>query len=387
MKTVEANVSSQPDNTAAIAKLVTEIGPDIAEISRRLGQYKETVRYRYKEKIAKRGFQIKADLDYGALGLRRMVMKLRFADQYASHSHTIFDAMSELCYLVAYAGTTPRDTYIAHGAVPAEFTSEFRSFMESLREEGIFSSVEVFECDWFRVMPMRADSFNFDEGIWDFDWTNPPPVDDKAARAAVTEPKRVDKLDLLLLKELWKNSDRSLTEILEAIEKVNGVEVNYKTLAWHYARHVQGERLVRDYSIAWHGMKYNADLQRTERVGKYGYLGVSLIVKDPSVQENMMLKSALNRLPFLWSEASGEVYYSQLFFPLGAVNEALDYLKELLRPYGERAEIFLLDRREMTSFTISYALFDERRGRWTFDRGATLPRLGNAVLKIGERRA
>ena len=57
------------ENTVALVKLVTEIGPDIAEISRRLGQYKESVRYRYKEKIVKRGFQVKADLDYGALGL------------------------------------------------------------------------------------------------------------------------------------------------------------------------------------------------------------------------------------------------------------------------------------------------------------------------------
>ena len=33
--------------TAEMVKLISEIGPDIPEISRRLGQYKESVRYRY----------------------------------------------------------------------------------------------------------------------------------------------------------------------------------------------------------------------------------------------------------------------------------------------------------------------------------------------------
>src|ERR1700680_3367912 len=91
------------ESTVALAKLVTEIGPDIAEISRRLGQFKESVRYRYKEKIVKRGFKIKADVDYGALGLKRVVMKLRFSEAYAKQANKIFEAMNDLCYVVAYA--------------------------------------------------------------------------------------------------------------------------------------------------------------------------------------------------------------------------------------------------------------------------------------------
>ncbi|HEV2389684.1 MAG TPA: hypothetical protein VGS04_03070, partial [Nitrososphaerales archaeon] len=94
-------------NTAALVNLISELGPDVAEISRRLRQHKESVRYRYKEKIVKRGFAIKADLDYGALGLRRVVMKLRVSEDHSQQVHEIFEAMSEVCYLVAYAGTIP----------------------------------------------------------------------------------------------------------------------------------------------------------------------------------------------------------------------------------------------------------------------------------------
>jgi hypothetical protein len=333
----------------------------------------------YKEKIVKRGFAIKADLDYGALGLRRVVMKLRMAPAYSQNAHGIFEAMSEICYVVAYAGTMPNQLYIVHAGVPAELTGKFRHLMEKLEEKDIFSSVELFVCDWFRIAPMRAECFDFNEGVWNFDWSKPPYVDDDAARGKTSEKERIDKIDLLLLKELWKDGDRPLTEIHAAIKKTNGVDINYKTLGWHYANHVVGRHLIKDYSIAWHRFTYSLALDRVGRVGKHSYLGVSLIVRETNDQEKMILRSMLNRLPFLWSEAAGDVYYSQLFFPLDAANEGLEYLTTLLKPYGERAEIFLLDQREMQSFTIAYNLWDESDKRWTFDMAAILARLESHV--------
>ena len=374
------------DNTVALVKLVTEIGPDIAEISRRLGQFKESVRYRYKEKIIKRGFGVKADLDYGTLGLTRVVMRLKFADSYKKRAREIFEAMNELSYIVAYAGTMPNDVYVVHGGVPTQFTTEFRHLVQGLRAKGIFSSVEFFECDWFRVAPMRAECFNFDEGVWDFDWSRPPQIDERAARATISEKKKLDKIDLLLVKELMKDSNRSLKEIHEAIKKINSVDVNYKTLGWHYKNHVLQNHLIRDYSISWHGLQSNFSLERVQHLGNHEYLGLSLIVRETNPQERVMLRSKLNRLPFQWSEAAGDAYYSQFFFPLGTVNEALEYLKALLSPYGERAEIFLIDKRELRTFTIAFNLWDEERG-WTFDPAKLLTRLEGTVLSTRERYA
>ncbi len=186
------------------------------------------------------------------------------------------------------------------------------------------------------------------------------------------------------MKELWKDGDRSMTEIHAAIEGANGIDINYKTLGWHYANHVLGRHLIRDYSIAWHRFTYSLESDKVERVGKHSYLGVSLIVRETNKQEKMMLRSALNGLPFLWSEAAGDAYYSQLFFPLNSANEGLEYLKTILKAYDERAEIFLLDQREMQSFTIAYNLWDESSGRWTFERASILARLENVALGIGK---
>jgi len=370
-------------NTVALVKLVTEIGPDIAEISRRLGQFKESVRYRYKEKLVRRGFAIKAEPDYSALGLRRVVMKLGVSDEYAARASKVFEAMSDICYLVAYAGTMPNGIYLAQAAVPIEFTPEFHALIDGLRDQGVFSSVEFFDCDWHRVAPMRAECFDFDEGVWDFDWSNPPPIDDKAARGANTGKKRVDKVDLLILKELSKDGGRSLIEVQAAIKKINGVDINYKTLGWHYAHHVLNQRLVSHYSVGWHRLNYDFEGKKDVGFARYDYLGVAILVRDVNSQERVMLRSQMDPLPFLWSEAAGSSYFSQLFIPLSAVNEALEHFKKVLKPYGERAELFLLDKREMKYFTICYDQWDESNDRWAFATAQLLPRLEATVLKVG----
>jgi hypothetical protein len=373
-----------PDSTVALVRHVTEIGPDIAEISRRLGQFKESVRYRYKEKLVKRGFAIKAEPDYSALGLRRVVMKLAVTEEYAAHASKVFEAMGDLCYLVAYAGTMPSGVFLAQAAVPPEFSSEFRRLVERMKDEGIFSSVEFFDCDWHRVVPMRAECFDFDEGVWDFDWSNLPPLDEKAARGTASQKrkKKLDKVDLLILKELSKDGDRSLTEVRSAIKRINGVEINYKTLGWHYAHHIQDQRLVSHYSVGWHGLNY--DFERRQDVGfaRYDYLGVALLVRDVSAEDKMVLRGQMNRLPFLWSEAAGDAYFSQLFIPLSMVNEALEHFKKILKPYRERAELLILDKREMKYFTICYNQWDESSDSWAFATAELLPRVEGFVLKV-----
>ncbi|HVC26844.1 MAG TPA: hypothetical protein VND40_01660 [Nitrososphaerales archaeon] len=370
-------------NTVALVKLVTEIGPGIAEISRRLGQFKESVRYRYKEKIVKRGFAIKAEPDYSALGLRRIVMKLSVSDEYATRASKVFEAMGDLSFLVAYAGTMPNGIFLAQAAVPVEFTAKFHYFMGSLRDKGVFASVELFDCDVHRVAPMRAECFDFDDGVWDFDWSNPPPLDERAARGTVSERKRVDKVDLLILKELSKDGDRSLMQVQTAIKQINGVDINYKTLGWHYAHHVLNQRLVTHYTIGWHHLNYDFERERDVGFARYDYLGVALLVRDVNGQERMVLRDQMSRLPFLWSEAVGGTYFSQLFIPLNMANEALEHLKKVLKPFGTRAEVFLLDKREMKYFTICYKQWDEPKDCWAFSTAQLLRLLEESVLKVG----
>lgn len=370
-------------NTVALVRLISEIGPDIAEISRRLGQYKESVRYRYKEKIINNGFAIKATPNYGALGLKRMVMKVKVAEAYAEIAQQVFAAMSDLCYVVGYAGTMPENGYLLHAGLPARFDREFRIMMGELKEKALFESVEFFDCDRFRIAPMRAECFDFDHGEWDFDWSDPLPLDRETANAAVWDEAEFDKTDLLLVKELSKDGRQSLSEIQGAIKRVNGMEINYKTLVWHYTNHVLRRQLINGYNVQWHGVKYDFNAER-KKLRPHGYLIVALTVRDVSNQERMALMGRLNRVPFLWSEGSGKDYYAQFAFPVENANEALEYLNEATRPFGSRANCTVLNQKEMLSFTIAHNLWDTENGRWTFEPEKILARFDNLVLTLQE---
>jgi DNA-binding Lrp family transcriptional regulator len=381
--TIEKNQPDASANTVALVKLITEIGPDIAEISRRLGQFKESVRYRYKEKIINNGFAIKATPNYGALGLKRLVMKVKVADVYAEIAQKVFAAMSDLCYVVAYAATVPDSSYLLHAGIPSRFDGEFRAMMGGLKGMGIFDSIEYFDCDHFRVAPMRAECFDFEHGIWDFDWSRPLPLDAEAAKGMIWPEAEFDKTDLLIVKELWKNGRQSLKDIQGSIRQVNGAEINYKTLVWHYTHHVLTRKLIDGYSIGWHGAKYDFDAEK-KKLRPHGYLPMALTVKGINDQERMTLMGTLNRLPFLWSEATGRDYYAQFSFPVENTNEALEYMNQVVRPFGARATCHLLNQKEMLSFTIGHNLYDDANGRWTFEPQGVLARFDALLIKLRE---
>ena len=93
--------------TVQLAELVTLLGPEIPEISRRLGQFKESVRYRYKEKILGKGIAVQAAIDHEKLGLKRVVVIVEFSDEYKQYAQSILIAMSDLCYVTGFELVIP----------------------------------------------------------------------------------------------------------------------------------------------------------------------------------------------------------------------------------------------------------------------------------------
>src|SRR5580658_8299861 len=86
---------------AAFVKLVTEVGPDIPLIAKKMGEHKESVRYWFK-KLLKQGMVIQPSVNYEKLGLVRVVVVADFAREYESQSEAILIAMSQLCYVQSF---------------------------------------------------------------------------------------------------------------------------------------------------------------------------------------------------------------------------------------------------------------------------------------------
>jgi DNA-binding Lrp family transcriptional regulator len=361
--------------TAQLVQLLTEIGPDIPEIARRLGQFKESVRYRYKEKILNRGFAVQAMPDYEKLGMKRVIMIVDFAPEYRQYASAILTAMNELCYVVNFYKTLPEGEYVVHASVPEEHVGKYMEFMKALGERGMFVLRDMLEFDWFRNPPMRAEHYDFNTGRWDFDWSNAGTTNCPAAVMKKSDREKFDKTDLLIIKELQMDANKPLIEIAK---KIN---VNYKKLAWHYSTHVVQRGLIEGYRINWLGTRYDYRLEKALH-RKHRYVGVEIISKNVNESERMAIVAQTNSLPFLFAEALGKHYNAAFGFPLDFMNEAMARLATILEPVRDRSFYRIADQANALAFNISYNLFDEETGTWKFDFIELISRFETLIVKI-----
>jgi hypothetical protein len=363
--------------TIQLVKLLTEVGPDVPEISRRLGQFKESVRYRYNEKILSKGFAVQCAVDHEKLGLRRLVLIVDIAEPYSDYAPSIFAAMNETSFVISFAKVIMGGKYLVNVSAPARLINDVEQFFLRLRDMGMFASLEILEFDWFRNVPMKAEYYDFDTGRWDFDWGNASSAPFDAAAYQPSSQTKFDKVDLLLLKEFTIDANKSLKEISDKLG------VNYKKLAWHYSTHVWQRKLQGGYTVNWMGTRYDYTIEKALH-RKHRYLGVGMTVKDVTPLEMMTLREAANRLPFIWAEAAGKDFYAEFTFPIDFAVEAFQYLGRATMEVKDRASIYIIDQTEAARFTISYQLYDDESKMWKFDQTRLIEQYKNLLMKIKE---
>jgi len=368
----ESNVNSR---TVQLVELLTEFGPDIPEIARRLGQFKESVRYRYKEKIMSKGMAVQAAVDHERLGLKRIMLIVDFPPTYRNYAPAILTAMSEVSYVVGFAKSLIGGEYVVNLSIPVELVGEVREFLLALKEREMFSKMEMLEFDWHRNAPMKPEFYDFDTGRWDFEWQNQSSEDYEAAAYVPSKRGRFDYVDLLIIKELQMDANRSLKKISE---KLN---INYKKLAWHHAAHVCSQKLLRGYTVNWMGTRYDYNLEKVLH-RKHRYFAVDLMVRDVNEMETMTLRHQLDRLPFLWGEAAGRNYYAGLAIPVDYVVEGLQYLGNASTAVKERMSMYAIDQTEAARFTLPYSMYDPASRKWMFDKEELIKKFEKLIVQI-----
>jgi DNA-binding Lrp family transcriptional regulator len=364
--------STTNKSMAEMVKLISQIGPRVPEIARRLGRHKETVRYWYKE-LMKWGFEVQGSVDSASLGLHRVVIVVDFADDFKRYASSVLAAMHELCYLRSYAKTLPTGSYIVHANVPGAYVDKWIELMYSLKQKGLFTSIQSYVFDWTREVPMAAEHYDFDHGRWDFDWSSRS----AGGEGANPKPKEVqsfDALDLGIMERLEVDGTTPLTEIQDDLK------VNYKTLNWHYRNHITKRGLLNGYWVNWIGAKYNVEPERVT-LRRQKYVWVEILVRDVSEAEQVELMSNMNALPYAWFEAGGANSVSQLAFPIESVTEAMHFIERLIAPVKSRTTWFLLDQTDALSFAINPKLYNESTKNWEFHQEELLSRFDKLTVE------
>jgi len=368
--------SPNDGNFAEMVRRITQMGPEMVEIAKILKVHKETVRYRYKQLLA-RGFTVQASRNHEKLGMKRVVAIVELNEQFEGYADTLFYAMGEVAYIAGFAKTLPEAYYVLNASVPTECLDSWLEFMLSLKAMGVFKSIESVTLDWVRNVPMWAEHFNFETGTWEFDWTSKR-VNPNAHEVPAMERSRYDSIDLAIIAQLQLDANTSVKQM------ASKSGVNYKTLSYHYRSHVLARGLIAGYIINWTGNRYDAKAEKI-LTKKHRYLFVNLIANGLSAGERAGLMEKVNRTPFVLLEGSStRAYFAQMAFPSEEVTDALEFLQGVVGPIRSKVKWFHMDQSHSLRFSLPRSSYNEREQRWTFNKEELTGRFGELVQKIRE---
>ncbi len=344
---------------ARLVELLEKVGPNVNEIARISGQYKETVRYRYREKILNKGFGLQARPNHERLGLKRIILVADLNQDYLPQTGKLFTRLNGTAYVASYYRTLTEGVFVISASVPAEFVGKFREFVRELQSRGVFAKTKLLVFDWFRNLGMNAEFYDFDKDRWELDWQKLQKLSSRVHAIVPAGRATFDYLDLLVLKELQVDATRSLTEI------AGKLHISYKRLLRHY-RHLLERDLMHGYRTLWIRTRYDASRDYVMK-SKHRYLFLDLLAANLTLEESLSLMTNVHRIPFLWAEAGGRHYFAQIAIPLEYVSEVLQYLRSSVQAIKERVNFYLGDQDDALGFSISYQLYDQSSRTWTFD--------------------
>jgi len=358
-----------------MAHCLAELGPNINEIARQTGQYKETVRYRYHRFFLDKGITVQAVPNYPKLGFKRLIVVAKLARPFEANAKPIFTALCELCYLHSFTRVMLSGEYVIHIAVPTELAERCAAVYTALYESGLLEELEILEFEQMRNPPMKPEFFNFVRGTWAFDWSS---ARAKGTKLPLASPKveKYDRIDLLILKDLDIDASDTLVKMVE------NVKVSLNALEFHYRDHVKARGLIKGYRLVWQGTKYDKE-QRRVVSRKDFYIELTILLKDGTSEEVAELMLLLTSTPFLWSEAYGAAYCAEIFLPNYAYVGFLEYIDEFANKVGKKLRVFIMDQSHALRFVIQYDLFDGVSRKWMLDEQAVLRALGSLAPTAG----
>ena len=364
-KSIERSRDESPDLEVRIIKAIGAAGPrNVAKISRMTGAHQETIRYKIKKRFGRLGFRFHAEVDYGKIGLSLHWAAMDFSKEYYVIASQILRALNQVGYLTYFAKIVPQGNYVALFALPDNTAGQYGEFLSGLARKGILNNFTLDEVLANRHKAMDPRFFNFRSGRWEIEW-------DKIAGMAPVplpqgnkpHPEDIDYYDLLVIKELQKDSLQHLTGIAKKLK------VHQKTLEYHYRTHVQKWKLVPSYTIRW--------TQDTTRRLTHSVAGTILTFHGLSRLEFTEVQAAVSKIPFLWNEdlLQGGEYIAYLYAPVTDLTNVTSYINGVVPNLSSKVDVGFVKASEAASFTIPYNMY--QGGRWKFD----LRQMANALRK------
>ncbi|MEM3397554.1 MAG: winged helix-turn-helix domain-containing protein [Nitrososphaerota archaeon] len=322
--------------TRKVVEALMKYGPRYSAISRETEVPITTVRYILREKLPKLGFTIRPAINHGKLGLRWYLVMLEFSVR-PDYLTTMLDLFGESMYLSYYAYLLNERKFLTLFATSPKFEESFSNFLDELVKLNIVKRYVLKRLQYRRVVPFRADCFNFNDGVWIQNWDEISRSED--VPEILEEPTQIhglSSLDIRILAEIYKNPFTSYSEIARRLS------VSRQTIKKHYQNIVSKIYL---YMLFWMPTRFP-----------------ELVSTPMFVQThfNSYTRKTILDIPFTHLEMKSDdsEYYSILFVPSVGFYKVLRYIDER----GISGKIDFLSMEYAANFVPHYNLYDNRRG-------------------------
>ena len=346
-----------------LVKAVEEVGPrNLSLISRLTGIPTETVRYNVRVRLPRLGFKFRPVVDEGKLGLVKYFIRFTLHDDFKDFHRAILDALARTAYLTYYATLMPHDGYMALASVPVEFEKEYGELFEELIDAGIIASCELYPLDevWKTSTDIRG--FDIISRKWGFSYSAVDGGSEyrsiRLSRPDCEEPE-VDKIDLLVIKELQKDPLQPFTKM------ARNVHVHSSVLNYHYKEHVVARKLIPRYILTW---------SNKTSFSEGDHIGLMLMCREVDEETLAGMNRALRSIPFFSFEGLSEE--SALYIVISTIPSSwLLRVLKLVREETGLADINMFFIDEVMRYTIPYELYSDEMG-WLFNREKVFEALG-----------
>lgn len=337
-------------------------------ISKELHIPYETLRFRMLN-LREQGITVFPMVEVERLGLRRKRVSFQLTQDFADLK-PFFAGLHQKAGLTYYSCSLFTRFFDCEFAIPEEKDSEFNRFLRSLDEMKLISDHSTHEIIWKEILMMNTKYYDYEEKEWSIDFSRLSGDPSFAASEKVVTPKnangsthgnkkKVDLLDLLIIKELQLNA------WVKTIEISRQLNVSDRDVAYHLDKHVFGNGIVPSFRFRWVGTK-DAWLKHaiTPIEMEFQHLNESTIRHTISV---------LTSLPFTWNVMRTEDrLLCQLMIPTSQMPETLRYVSENLTKLGIVSPIIrFIDWQRTSSYTVPYLMFEKGVG-WKFNAEESL---------------
>jgi DNA-binding Lrp family transcriptional regulator len=333
------------------------LGPrNLALIAKHLGMPTTTVRYRVKRMLSNSILFLHVRPYHTYMGLRKVIVFFEAVPGYEDVLLDCLRANDFWIFLCRIYG--PYEGCEGTWTVPKEKAEDFETFLQSLLDLGLAKSVEVNWTTCFEGFPVTSRWFSIEDKTWKFNWDEwieeVETIEGDLPYTLVDPddwPIRVDREDLLIIKELEKDGMATLTDISKTI----GVPL--ETVKYHFREHVSKRRVIEGYqveiyrfpSLASEYLFFKFEFDSHEKMAKF-----ALSLHDKP-------------FPILLGKVLGEnALMTQVYLPRRAFRNFIAALSTLIkRGLLERYRYVFEDAFQVWRETIPYQHFEG--GGWNYD--------------------